>query len=76
MGVSYYLMTPFTFLLKMFYELFNSYGLALILFALVVKVILFPLSIKGKKSMIQMNMLSGKMNKLQQQYKNNQQKYN
>lgn len=76
MGITYYLMMPFTFLLKAFYELFNSYGLALILFALVVKVILFPLSIKGKKSMIQMNMLSGKMNKLQQQYKNNQQKYN
>lgn len=76
MDIWYYLMTPFTFLLKVFYELFNSYGLALVLFALVVKVILFPLSIKGKKSMIQMNMLSGKMNKLQQQYKNNQQKYN
>lgn len=76
MDIWYYLMTPFTLLLKFFCQLINSYGLALVLFALVVKIILFPLSLKGKKSMIQMNMLSGQMNKLQKQYKNNQQKYN
>ena len=76
MDIWYYLMTPFTLLLKFFCQLLNSYGLALVLFALVVKLILFPLSLKGKKSMIQMNMLSGQMNKLQKQYKNNQQKYN
>ena len=76
MDMWYYIMTPFTLLLKLFYQLTNSYGLALVCFAVVVKIILFPLSLKGKKSMIQMNMLSGRMNKLQQQYKNNQQKYN
>lgn len=76
MDIWYYIMTPFTLLLKFFCQLLNSYGLALVFFALVVKVILFPLSLKGKKSMIQMNMLSGQMNKLQKQYKNNQQKYN
>ena len=31
-----------------------------------VKLILFPFSLKGKRSMIQMNMLSDKMNKLAQ----------
>ncbi len=76
MDIWYYVMTPFTLLLKFFCQLLGSYGLALVFFALVVKLILFPLSLKGKKSMIQMNMLSGKMNKLQKQYKNNQQKYN
>lgn len=76
MGISYYLMIPFSWMLKFFYGIFNNYGLALILFTLVVKVVLFPLSLKGKRSMIQMNMLSGQQQKLQKQYANNQQKYN
>jgi len=76
MDFAYYILIPFSWLLTFFYEFFHSYGLALILFALVVKLILFPFSIKGKRSMIQMNMLSGKMQKLQKMYGNNQQKYN
>ena len=75
MGISYYLMMPFTWLLMVLYQFFNSYGIALIFFALVVKILLFPLSLKGKKGMIQMNMLNGKMQKLQKQYAKDQQKY-
>lgn len=76
MDIWYYLMMPFTFMLKLFYSIFNSYGIAIILFSLFIKVILFPLSLKGKKSMIQMNMLSGQQQKLQKQYANNPQKLN
>ena len=76
MDIWYTLMTPFTWLLLFFYKFFNSYGVALILFALVVKLILFPLSLKGKRSMIQMNMLSGKMQKLQKQYGKDPNRYN
>ncbi len=76
MDIWYYLMTPFTWLLKTFYALFgNSYGLAIILFALVVKVVTFPLSLKGKRGMIQMNMLNGEMQKLQKRYAKDQQRY-
>ena len=75
MGIAYYLMMPFTWLLTFLYQFFNSYGIALILFALVVKVILFPLSLKGKKGMIQMNMLNGKIQKLQKQYAKDQARY-
>ena len=70
------ILTPFVWLLKVFYDFCGSYGLALILFALVVKVVLFPLSLKGKRSMIQMNMLQGQMQKLQKQYGNNRERYN
>ena len=56
---------PFTWLLQLFYNITGSYGFALIFFAVVVKLILFPFSLKGKKSMIQMNMLSGKMQQIQ-----------
>ena len=69
------LLTPFIWVLNFFYGLTGSYGLALILFAVVVKLILFPFQLKGKKSMIQMNMLNGQMQKLQKQYAKNQQKY-
>lgn len=70
------ILSPFSWLLKFFYNFCGSYGLALILFALVVKVVLFPLSLKGKRGMIQMNMLSGQMQKLQKQYANNRERYN
>ena len=70
------ILSPFVWLLEWFNSWFNSYGLALILFAVVVKVVLFPLSLKGKRSMIQMNMLSGQMQKLQKQYGNNRERYN
>ena len=69
------ILSPFSWLLKLFSDFCGSYGLALILFALVVKVVLFPLSLKGKRSMIQMNMLSGQMQRLQKQYANNRERY-
>lgn len=70
------ILTPFAWLLQLFYNFCGSYGLALILFAVVVKVVLFPLSLKGKRSMIQMNILSGQMQKLQKQYGKDKQRYN
>lgn len=70
------IMTPFSWLLTAFYNLFNSYGIALILFAIVVKLILFPFSLKGKRSMIQMNMVQGKVQQIQKQYANNREKMN
>lgn len=69
-------LTPFSWLITVFNDLFGNYGAALILFALLVKLILFPFSLKGKRSMIQMNALSAKMNKLQKMYGNNKEKYN
>ena len=76
MSFSQIILTPFVWVLMFFYNFFNSYGFALLFFALVVKVILFPLSLKGKRSMIQMNMLSGKMQKLQKQFGKDQARYN
>lgn len=72
----YYIVYPFSWLLNVFYGWFENYGLAIILFALVVKIVLFPLTLKGKKGMIQMNMLSGKLEQLKKQYGKDQQRYN
>ena len=70
------ILMPFAWLLMFFYDLFQSYGVALILFALVIKLVLFPFSLKGKKSMIQMNLLSSKMQRLQKQYGKDRERYN
>lgn len=64
------LMTPFSWLLKQFCLLFDSYGIALILFTIVIKIILFPFSLKSKKSMIQMNILSAQQREIQKRYPN------
>ncbi len=73
MGV---ILKPFAWLLLSFYHFFSSYGVALILFAVVVKLILFPVTLKTKKSMIQTTMLSGKMQQLQKQYGKDRERYN
>jgi len=70
------ILKPFAMLLMFLYEFFNSYGLALILFGVITKIILFPVTLKSKKSMIQMNMLSGQMNKLKAQYGKDPERYN
>ena len=76
MDLAYYILSPFSWLLELFTNLTGGYGFALILFALVVKLILFPFSLKGKKSMIRMNMLSGKMQQIQKKYANDKERQN
>ena len=70
------ILKPFAWLLLFFYNLFHSYGIALILFGIVIKLILFPVSLKSKKSMIQTTLLSGKMQQLQKQYGKDRERYN
>ena len=70
------IMTPFSWLLKVFCQVFDSYGLALILFTIVIKVILFPLSLKGKKSMIKMNLAQADLKEIQKRCGNDRERYN
>ena len=74
--IGYYICIPFAWLLRVFYELTGSYGLALILFTLVVKLVLLPFQLKSKKSMLRMNQFQPKMREIQEKYANNQQKMN
>ena len=75
MDFSQIILTPFSWLLK-FFESFSNYGIALILFAIVIKLILFPFSMKSKRSMIQMNLIQGKVQQIQKQYAKNREKMN
>lgn len=67
---------PFGLILMWIYQLVGSYGLAVILFAMLAKLILFPLSYKSKKSMIKMNAVQGRLQELQKKYANNKVKLN
>lgn len=72
--IGYYICIPFAALLRLFYSLTTSYGISLILFTLVIKLILLPFQMKSKKSMVRMNRMSGKMQEIQKKYANNQAK--
>ena len=66
---------PFAALLRWMYAISGSYGLAIILFSLVVTLVMVPFQMKSKRSMVRMGKLSSKQAELQKQYAKNQQKY-
>ena len=67
---------PFGLILLSLYNFVHNYGLAVILFALIVKLCCVPLAIKGKKSMLAMTALNAEMQQLQKKYANNRAKLN
>ena len=67
---------PFGRLLMFLYELVNNYGLALILVAIAVKVILLPFQMKGKRGMMRQSRLQPKIAELQKKHAANKQKLN
>lgn len=67
---------PFGYLLSWLNQLTTNYGLALIIFAIVLKFILFPATAKAKKSTMKMSRLAPKLQALQKKYGNDQQKLN
>ena len=73
-SIGYVICIPFAWLVRVFYELTGSYGVAIILFTLVLKLILLPLQMKSKKSMMRMSRMSGRMQEIQKKYANNQAK--
>lgn len=72
--IGYWICIPFAALLRLFYNITSSYGVSLILFTLVIKLILLPFQMKSKKSMIRMGRMSGKMDEIKKKYANNQAK--
>lgn len=66
---------PFSWLLMFLYNLVNNYGLAIILFALVVKLILLPFGMKSKKSTMRMSLVTPKQKELEKKYGNDKAKY-
>ena len=55
------ILTPFAKLILLFYDWTGSYGISLLLFCLVIRLILFPVFLKGRKSMLSMSGLAALM---------------
>ena len=72
--IGYYICVPFAWLTRMFYSLTGSYGVALILFTLVVKLVILPFQMKSKKSMLRMNRMQGKIKDIQTRFANNKER--
>lgn len=66
----------FGYLLEFLYNLINNYGIAIILFSVIIKLILLPLSIKQQRTLKKSTELQDKMKALQFKYKNNPEKLN
>ncbi len=60
---------PFGYLLDILYRFTSNYGLALILFAVAVKVILLPVSAKSKRSMMKLSRITPKVQEIQEKFK-------
>lgn len=65
---------PFGYLLDWLYQLTTSYGWALILFSVIVKLVLLPATAKSKRSSMKMSRLTPKIQYIQKKYENDQQK--
>lgn len=66
----------FGYLLSFLYNIVSNYGLAIILFTLIIKLLLLPLSIKQQKTMKKSAKLQEKMKIIQFKYKNDPEKMN
>lgn len=62
--------------MKFFYRIVRSWGIAIVLLAVFLNVLLFPLTMKSMKSMQKMQALHPQMEKLKAQHKDNPQKLN
>ena len=66
----------FGYILAFLYDLVNNYGLAIILFTVIIKLVLLPLSIKQQRTMKKSSELQEKMKVIQFKYKNDPEKMN
>ena len=67
---------PFGYLLGLLYQLTENYGVAMILFAVIVQLVLLPITAKSKKSMMAMSRLTPRVQAIQKKYADDPQRQN
>ena len=67
---------PFGWLLGQLYGIIGNYGVAMIIFALIVQAVLLPINAKSKKATMKMSRLQPKIQEIQRKYANDQAKQN
>ena len=65
----------FGLLIRIFYNFFGNYGIAIIALTVLIRLCLVPLNIKSQKSMLKMQAMSGKTAELQRKYGDDREKY-
>ena len=66
----------FGYILNFLYEQFNNYGVAIIIFSVLLRIILIPITIKQQKSLKKNARLQKEMKEIQTKYKSNPEKLN
>lgn len=66
----------FGYILNFIYNFVGNYGLAIILFSILVKIVMIPISIKQQKTMKKSTKMQCKMKEIQVKYKNNPEQLN
>ena len=67
---------PFGYLMGWLYQFTNNYGVALTLFAIIVQLVMLPMTAKSKKSMMKMSRLQPQMQDIQRRYADDPQRQN
>lgn len=67
---------PLGWVMWLCYTIVRNYGVALILFTLITKALMFPMSLKQQKSSVKMAMVKPKLDNAQKKYANNKDKLN
>ena len=67
---------PLGLLLKYIFDIVGNYGVSIILFTILVKLLMIPLTVKQMKSMKSIQIIQPKINELKEKYKNDPEKLN
>ena len=71
-----FLANIFGYVLNFLYNTFGSYGIAIIAFSILLRLILLPLTINQQKSMKKSGKMQNELKEIQRKYKNNPEKLN
>lgn len=66
----------FGYILNFIYNIIGNYGLAIIIFSILIKILMIPISVKQQKTMKKSTKLQAKLKEIQVKYKNNPEKLN
>lgn len=67
---------PFGYVMRFIYQFVGNYGLSIILFSLLAKLIMIPVSVKQKRTMMKTQSIQPKIQQLQKQYGKDQERLN
>ena len=76
MGIFGFIATPLSYLLSGLYSMVSNYGITLLLFTLIVRLVLFPLYASQIKGQIKMSKIQPRMKEIQKKYANDRNEQN